>query len=476
MAGNELNSTASNNHANYGSGVEVEKEVIEEGTGSLFSGIINLTNTIVGAGVLGLPFAFNSSGLGLGMLLLSAVGIVETYSLILLLESSKVTGIDSYGGVAKAAYGVVMDYIVQFNIMLQCFGVCVAYTVIIGDLVPSVMLYCVGNLLDFATYWDVALLIDVFEGMMHLLTADAWIVRTMTMIIISFLVIFPLVCLRKMDSLRFTSVIAIFSIFYVCLLVVVWATLLALDLLFDTSLLGTSEDNAQRDERRVELFKTSSSVALTIPIFTLAYTCHMNMHPIYRELRNPTRLRAYTVVSVSTITCTLIYAVVGICGYFVYLQETQGNILLNFPQSNIFIQIARVGVTLTVTFSFPVLAYPLRLSFDRIFFASWMKPEMLERHPWSLIRFIIEGFFIVLGALVLGILLPKVENVFDVVGASCSTLVSMVFPQLIFFRLCPGEWYRFHKLVALFVGCMGTFLAVVTTSITLLEIVGVLEK
>jgi len=58
------------------------------GKSSLKSSIVNLTNTIVGGGVLALPYAFASCGFALGSLLLVVFGAASCFGLHLLSSSA----------------------------------------------------------------------------------------------------------------------------------------------------------------------------------------------------------------------------------------------------------------------------------------------------------------------------------------------------------------------------------------------------
>lgn len=55
--------------------------------------------------VLGIPYAFNLSGVGLGVILLILVAIITDYSLVLMLRSAHLSGSFSYQSLMKSAFG-----------------------------------------------------------------------------------------------------------------------------------------------------------------------------------------------------------------------------------------------------------------------------------------------------------------------------------------------------------------------------------
>lgn len=55
--------------------------------------------------VSGIPYAFNLSGVGMGVILLALVAIVTDYSLVLMLRSAHISGSFSYQSLMKSAFG-----------------------------------------------------------------------------------------------------------------------------------------------------------------------------------------------------------------------------------------------------------------------------------------------------------------------------------------------------------------------------------
>lgn len=57
---------------------------------SLPQASFNYINSIVGSGVIGIPYAFHRAGFGLGLLLLVVVAIITDYSLILMVSQPEI--------------------------------------------------------------------------------------------------------------------------------------------------------------------------------------------------------------------------------------------------------------------------------------------------------------------------------------------------------------------------------------------------
>ena len=74
-------------------------------TGTISSAVFNLTTTMVGGGVLSLPYAMSKSGLVTGFALLLLFGCVADFTVYSLVSCSRRSGQATIEGVAKAALG-----------------------------------------------------------------------------------------------------------------------------------------------------------------------------------------------------------------------------------------------------------------------------------------------------------------------------------------------------------------------------------
>lgn len=116
----------------------------QQGTGgnaSWSSSVINLVNTIVGAGVLAMPHALSNMGITLGVIVILWAGLTAGFGLYLQTRCARYLdrGAASFFALSQITYpnaAVVFDA----AIAIKCFGVGVSYLIIIGDLMPGVVL------------------------------------------------------------------------------------------------------------------------------------------------------------------------------------------------------------------------------------------------------------------------------------------------------------------------------------------------
>jgi hypothetical protein len=106
------------------------------GSASALSCIINLTNTVAGTGMLGLPGAFAGSGFVVGTIMLVVASLFSANGLRLLALSAETVGISqetpsSFYIIANAA---LPDFtlVIDFAVALKCFGVATGYFITVG--------------------------------------------------------------------------------------------------------------------------------------------------------------------------------------------------------------------------------------------------------------------------------------------------------------------------------------------------------
>lgn len=110
------------------------------GNASWISSVINLVNTIVGAGVLAMPHAMSNMGVTLGIIVILWAGFTSGFGLYLQTRCARYLdrGGASFFALSQITYP---NAAVFFDgaIMIKCFGVGVSYLIIIGDLMPGVV-------------------------------------------------------------------------------------------------------------------------------------------------------------------------------------------------------------------------------------------------------------------------------------------------------------------------------------------------
>ncbi|KAI8607084.1 transmembrane amino acid transporter protein-domain-containing protein, partial [Chytriomyces sp. MP71] len=169
---------------------------VADPSATVLSSAVNLTNTILGSGMLAMPKALASTGLALGSLLILASAAASVFGLTLLsLCAARIGRHSSFFQIAKITYP---QAAIGFDlaIAVKCFGVSISYLVIIGALVPSVM---------HSIYPD--------SSPDHIIfSKTCWISLAMILLI-------PVAFAKQLNSLRHTSALALCAVVYLVAIV-----------------------------------------------------------------------------------------------------------------------------------------------------------------------------------------------------------------------------------------------------------------
>jgi len=107
--------------------------------GGMGSAFMNMANSIIGAGIIGQPYAFRQAGLTMGIFLLVALTITVDWTIRLIVINSKLSGADSFQATMKHCFGKSGLVAISVAQWAFAFGGMVAFCIIVGDTIPHVM-------------------------------------------------------------------------------------------------------------------------------------------------------------------------------------------------------------------------------------------------------------------------------------------------------------------------------------------------
>ncbi|XP_032921146.1 putative sodium-coupled neutral amino acid transporter 11 isoform X2 [Catharus ustulatus] len=118
------------------------------GNSDLASAGFNIINSIIGSGIIGLPYSMKEAGFPLGVLLLLVVAYITDYSIILLIKGGNLSSTKTYQELVKKTYGLVGYLILSILQFLYPFIAMISYNIITGDTLTKVFQRIPGVGLD----------------------------------------------------------------------------------------------------------------------------------------------------------------------------------------------------------------------------------------------------------------------------------------------------------------------------------------
>ncbi|KAI9904195.1 hypothetical protein N3K66_000724 [Trichothecium roseum] len=399
-----------------------------QGQASMLSSIVNLLNTIIGAGTLAMPSVFAHTGIMLGIILIVWSGLTSAFGLYLQTRCARYLdrGSSSFFALSLITYPNASVFF-DLAIAIKCFGVGVSYMIIIGDLMPGVAL-------GFAEHAD---------ELPYLVDRHFWITAFMLFII-------PLSFLKRLDSLKYTSIIALVSIGYLIVLVIYHFAV---------------DPHADPSNVRVITWAGPVATLSALPVVTFAYTCHQNMFAITNEIKDNSPSSLIGVIVSSIGTSAAVYIVVSITGYLTFGNDIVANIISMYP-TGAASTIGKAAIVILVLFSIPLQIHPCRASMDAVL--KWRPNRSAGANGRSgspLLtqgagrgdhgggpsmsdgRFAVLTTVILILAYIVSLSVSSLDRVLAFVGSTGSTAISFILPGLFYYKISDPESIHHQRLV-----------------------------
>ena len=117
------------------------------------SAFMNMANSIIGAGIIGQPYAFKQAGMMMGIVLLVGLSVTVDWTIRLIIINSKLSGTDSFQATMQHCFGRSGLVAISIAQWAFAFGGMVAFCVIIGDTIPHVLEAVIPGLRELPFLW-----------------------------------------------------------------------------------------------------------------------------------------------------------------------------------------------------------------------------------------------------------------------------------------------------------------------------------
>ncbi|KAL7942089.1 transmembrane amino acid transporter domain-containing protein [Trichoderma barbatum] len=363
----------------------------------LKSAFMNMANSIIGAGIIGQPYAMRQAGLLAGTLLLIALTIVVDWTICLIVINSKLSGTSSFQGTVQHCFGRPGLIAISVAQWVFAFGGMVAFGVIVGDTIPHVL---TAIWTDLATVPVLGLLTD----------------RRVAIAVFCMGISYPLTLYRDISKLAKASTLALIGMLVIVVTVLVQGVLVP---------------SADRGSFSTPLLIINGGIFQAIGVISFAFVCHHNSLLIYGSLKTPTIDNFSRVTHYSTGVSMFACLIMALGGFLTFGDKTLGNVLNNFSSDNSMVNVARLCFGLNMLTTLPLEAFVCREVMITYFY-----PD----EPFDMRRHLIISTALVAGATTLSMLTCDLGIVFELVGATSAVAMAYILPPMCYIKLTTRSW------------------------------------
>ncbi|KAL1838968.1 hypothetical protein VTJ49DRAFT_2013 [Mycothermus thermophilus] len=367
---------------------------------SLPAAFMNMANSIIGAGIIGQPYAMRQAGLLSGIVLLVVLTVMVDWTIRLIVVNAKLSGAGSFQGTVERCFGRTGLVAISLAQWAFAFGGMVAFGVIVGDSIPSVLR-------------------AVWPGLAEMPVLGLLADRRAVIVVFTLGVSYPLTLYRDIAKLAKASTLALISMGVIVVTVVVQGMLTPAD-----------QRGSLKDWK---LLVINDGIFQAIGVISFAFVCHHNSLLIYGSLEKPTMDRFSRVTHLSTFISMIACLMLALAGFLTFGDRTQGNVLNNFPADNTMVNIARLCFGLNMLTTLPLEAFVCREVMLNYYFPG---------EPFNMNLHLIFSSSLVFSAMVLSLLTCDLGTVFDLVGGTSAAAMAYILPPLCYIKLTRNRGWR----------------------------------
>ncbi|XP_054447173.1 sodium-coupled neutral amino acid symporter 1 isoform X2 [Pteronotus mesoamericanus] len=383
----------------------LEKKKCDEyipGTTSLGMSVFNLSNAIMGSGILGLAFALANTGILLFLILLSSVTLLSIYSINLLLICSKETGCMVYEKLGEQVFGTTGKFVIFGATSLQNTGAMLSYLFIVKNELPSALKFLMGKEEAFS----------------------AWYVDGRVLVVIVTVgIILPLCLLKNLGYLGYTSGFSLSCMVFFLIVVIYKKFQIPCTV---QHLNSTNASSANADMCTPKYVTLNSKTVYALPTIAFAFVCHPSVLPIYSELKDRSQKKMQMVSNISFFAMFVMYFLTAIFGYLTFYENVQSDLLHKYQsKDDILILTVRLAVIVAVILTVPVLFFTVRSSLF----------ELAKKTKFNLCRHIFVTLILLVIINLLVIFIPSMKDIFGVVGVTSANMLIFILPSSLYLKI-----------------------------------------
>ncbi|KAI8342633.1 transmembrane amino acid transporter protein-domain-containing protein [Chlamydoabsidia padenii] len=358
------------------------------GTSSMGGSTMNVTNAMMGSGIIGLPLALHLCGFWFGLVCSILIAILTCLAMHLTVQCGIQTNRYSLSGLCDQLLGSSGDRLCNLVIFFHTATTTVSYYIMLGDTLPTLFHYYTPQL--------------------------TWLSnRQLVVVAFGLCVSLPLSLSRSPAKIAKWSTLSVMLLPMMLLGVIVRVPAYA----------------PPRQDIVLEIVPPSLSMLKGIAIMGLSFGCSQNIFGIYLSTFDQRPATWLWISGLGTLISYLLNFTFAIMGYICFGENVHANVLLNFPDDDVAINVVRLFLGLFMVLTIPLAIHPCRDSVQ----------TLLGKNTNGRITTDKEHFMVTcllfIPILYFGATLTSLGSVFDIIGGFSTMVLGFLLPGAVFIHL-----------------------------------------
>jgi len=389
-----------------------------EGKSTIMEVTFNFVNTVVGAGIVGLPWVFTQAGFWMTLVELVLCCMLTHYSVKMLIDTGIRHNVRNYEDLCEHALGRRGKITVSLSLLAFDYGALLTYLIILGD-ASSAVAYRLGG-------WGE----DTPDS-----PNPAW-VRQACIVGCSTTLVLPFCLYRDVSKLEKLSAVSVFTV--VVIIAIVVAKFFEQGYSPDTPGMSVPPHPSLGD---LPFF--GPSIFKSFSIIAFAFVCHDSAFLIFNTLKKPTSLR-WNIVSTLSLSASLLTCLaLAVPGYLTFgagtctassdpaCTGTKPNLLENYKITDDVVVFMRAVYVFVMAFTYPLSFFVTRHIVNVWIFNkdSWFgEYEMVQ--DMSTKRLVCLSLSIFLSSVGIALFVRNLGDVMSLAGGLGAVVLAFILPPL----------------------------------------------
>ena len=395
-----------------------------------FATIMNLLNSLLGAGILSVPSSFTNVGLVPSIVLLAFIGVLSYYATSMFMRLQLETFTNGLDELALKVSGKVGQVILSILTLIFLESALMSYLILGGNMITSWIKLADIKAFDIEKLWPRAIMILIYA------------------VVIPIALSIP----RSLKVLSYLSTATVFFIAFFVLSTIIKAC-------SDWDFLSN-----KYPDKEVTYGKFDITVFSALSIYGLTFSLPIVALPIVNNYHHSVH-RRNIVGLVATIICFVLVVIPSTICYLMFGNKTEGDVLQNFPDDDYLIFAVRIGFFLVVSFSYPCVVQPVAGSWGQVIFHNNDQVNLptKQRIVVQIVTHIIP--------LVIAMFLPKAKPILAVGGAIGGCVVDFVYPAILWYLYFKPPVKTVEFWLVLLLGVFGLITGVISTYQAIVDVI-----